>query len=204
MSLVNSRVTAAPRQRIIAGARRHFLAHGFRGVTMDDLADELGMSKKTLYAHFPSKQALLEATLLDKFHDLEHELATIAEHCQTDFPVALKELLACVHRHADEVRPPFVRDIQREAPELFGLIERRRAALLHRFFGKLLVAGRRVGMVRKDISTRLIIEILLAATQGVANPHKVTELGLTPKTALSAIISVVLEGVLTTPGRAKR
>ena len=43
--------------RIVAAARRYFLAHGFRGVTMDDLAAELGMSKKTLYAHFSSKAA---------------------------------------------------------------------------------------------------------------------------------------------------
>ena len=28
-------------------ARRHFFAHGFRSVTMDDLADELGMSKES-------------------------------------------------------------------------------------------------------------------------------------------------------------
>jgi len=50
---------AAARRRILAGARRHFFANGFRRVTMDDLAAELGMSKKTLYAHFPSKQHLL-------------------------------------------------------------------------------------------------------------------------------------------------
>ncbi|HKA32612.1 MAG TPA: helix-turn-helix domain-containing protein, partial [Candidatus Binatia bacterium] len=45
--------------RIVAAARRHFLAHGFRHVTMDDLAAELGASKKTLYASFPSKEALI-------------------------------------------------------------------------------------------------------------------------------------------------
>src|SRR5690349_13753943 len=48
-------------QRIVAGARCYFFAHGFRGVTMDDLAAELGMSKKTLYVHFSSKMVLLQA-----------------------------------------------------------------------------------------------------------------------------------------------
>ena len=64
----------AARQRIVAGARRHFFAHGFRGVTMDDLAEELGMSKKTLYAHFPSKTALLEAVIGDKLQRVEADL----------------------------------------------------------------------------------------------------------------------------------
>src|SRR5687767_13934717 len=44
-------------QRLVTVARSHFFAHGIRSVTMDDLADELGMSKKTLYAWFPSKSA---------------------------------------------------------------------------------------------------------------------------------------------------
>ena len=51
------------RQRIVDAARVHFFSHGFRSVTMDDLAEELGISKKTLYAHFPGKIDLL--TLAD-------------------------------------------------------------------------------------------------------------------------------------------
>ena len=54
------------RQRIVDAARGHFFSHGFRSVTMDDLAEELGISKKTLYAHFPGKFDLLEAVLADK------------------------------------------------------------------------------------------------------------------------------------------
>ena len=59
------------RQRIINAARGHFFNHGFRSVTMDDLAEELGISKKTLYAHFPGKFDLLEAVLSDKFASVE-------------------------------------------------------------------------------------------------------------------------------------
>ena len=50
-----------------------FLTQGFRSVTMDDLAAELGMSKKTLYAHFPSKKALLEAIVADKFRSVNED-----------------------------------------------------------------------------------------------------------------------------------
>src|SRR3954466_9331928 len=86
----------SPRERIVAGARRHFFAHGFRGVTMDDLAAELGMSKKTLYAHFRSKPALVEAVVLDKFAELEAELARIEADSAGAFPEALRAMLACL------------------------------------------------------------------------------------------------------------
>jgi AcrR family transcriptional regulator len=169
---------------------------------MDDLAHELGMSKKTLYAHFPNKVALVEAALLDKFGELATELEQITAASPV-FLSTLHRMLALLQRHAEEIRPPFVRDIRRAAPELFQLVETRRGALIHRHFGRLFAEGRREGMIRKDVPARLAIAILLAATQGVMNPPRMAELGTTPKAALSAIITVVLEGVLTKPGRSK-
>jgi AcrR family transcriptional regulator len=190
-------------QRIVAVARRHFFSFGFRGVTMDDLAGELGMSKKTLYAHFPSKAALLDAVVLDKSHQVESDLERITSECSSDFLAGLHQLLACMQGHLEEIRPPFVRDIRREAPELFKLVERRRAELIHRYFGKLVGEGRKAGILRKDIPVKLVIEILLATVQAIMNPEKLTELGLTPKMGFSAIITVIFDGVITDAGRSK-
>src|ERR1700693_1959365 len=75
---------AALSRRIIATARRHFFAHGFRAITTDDLAAELALSKKTLYALSPSKEALLEAVVPQKFASLEAEVARISDHRSLD------------------------------------------------------------------------------------------------------------------------
>src|SRR5467141_3426383 len=98
-------------QRIVEAARAHFFSHGFRSVTMDDLAEELAISKKTLYAHFPSKIALLEAVLADKFASVEAKLNAITRAHPHDFSRALHELLANTQRELDEIKPPFVRDM---------------------------------------------------------------------------------------------
>jgi AcrR family transcriptional regulator len=189
--------------RIIAAARRHFFAHGFRSVTMDDLAAELGMSKKTLYDSFPSKMDLLRAVLLNKFRSIETDLDRVTTENATDMLVVLHELLACVQRHGEEIQPPFVRDIRREAPEMFDLVQSRRRAVIQRYFGKLFDNGRRAGIFRKDIPTRMMIEILLSATEAIINPPKMAEFGLTPKTGFVTVITVILEGVLTDKGRLK-
>jgi AcrR family transcriptional regulator len=182
-------------QRIVSEARRHFFDHGFRRVTMDDLAGELGMCKKTLYGQFSSKHLLLEAVLLDKFRNIERDLRRITS-TSSDVTAALHQLLACVQRHTEEIRPPFVRDIQREAPDMFKLVERRRRTIIQRHFGKLFAAGRKAGVIRTDIPTAHVIEILLAAVQGILNPSKMAELGLTPKTGFSTIIKIILHGVV--------
>jgi AcrR family transcriptional regulator len=190
------------RQRIVAAARHHFLAHGFRGVTMDDLAQELGMSKKTLYTYFDSKTELVRAMLLDKFDCAEADVARLAAQACSNFQAALHDVLVCVQSHTEEIRPPFVRDLQREMPELFRVVEERRRGLIQRHFGKLLGEGRKAGMIRKDIQLELMIDILLGTVQAIMNPPKMAELGLTPTSGFSAIITVILEGVLTPKGRA--
>lgn len=192
---------SSARQRIVAGARAHFFAHGFRHVTMDDLADELGMSKKTLYAHFSSKRALLEAVLLNKFQEVNADLERAGASEAADFLVSLQGLLACLQKQMEEIQPPFVRDMRREEPQMFQLIESRRKEAIERHFGRFLSAGRKAGLVRKDIPLSLIIEILLGAVQAIVNPQKTAELGITPREAFIAVIKVVLEGSLTGKGR---
>ena len=189
------------RRRIVDAARAHFFSHGFRSVTMADLAGEVGMSKKTLYAYFPGKNDLLEAVLADKFAGVEARLKEASRAHVRDFPATLHELLAGTQRELDEIKPPFVRDMRQKAPQMFRVIERRRAALIERYFGRLFVDGQRAGMVRKDVPAKLMIEILLALVQSIMNPPKMEDLGMAPKAGFAGILKIVLEGALTAKGR---
>jgi AcrR family transcriptional regulator len=168
---------------------------------MDDLAQELGISKKTLYAYFPGKFDLLEAVLADKFAAVEAKLKKAARAQPHSFPATLHELLAGLQRELDEIKPPFVRDMRQKAPDVFKVVERRRAALIERYFGKLFVEGQRTGMVRKDVPAKLMIEILLAMVQSIMNPPKMEELAMMPKEGFTGILKIVLEGALTSKGR---
>jgi AcrR family transcriptional regulator len=189
------------RQRIVYAARGHFFSHGFRSVTMDDLAAELGISKKTIYTYFPGKFDLLEAVLADKLRSVEETLKEVTLAHPDDFPATLRKLLAGTQRELDEIKPPFVRDMRQKAPDVFKLVERRRAALIQRYMGKFFIDGQRLGMVRKDVPAKLIIEILLAMVQSIMNPPKMEELGMMPKEGYAGILKIVLEGALTVKGR---
>src|SRR6478609_7501874 len=50
------------REKIIKKAGELFLKVGFKSITMDDIAREMGISKKTIYKHFENKELLIEAT----------------------------------------------------------------------------------------------------------------------------------------------
>jgi AcrR family transcriptional regulator len=54
---------AAPARRILGVVRERLFTYGYNALTMDVLAHDLGMSKKTLYVHFPSKDAIIGAII---------------------------------------------------------------------------------------------------------------------------------------------
>ncbi len=57
-------------QKIIETATEMFLTHGFKSVTMDEIASKMGISKKTIYHHFENKNDLVEATTLHLFETI--------------------------------------------------------------------------------------------------------------------------------------
>ncbi len=187
------------RPRILAAARSHFFSHGFRTVTMDDLASALSLSKKTLYTHFSSKDALLKAVLQDKFEGLRATLEQVTGGPTIPFPDALQALLRGLQKELAELKPPFLRDM-RKAPELFRSLEQRRARLIRQHFGELFRRGQQAGHVRADLPSRLMIETLLAAVQAIMNPQKLEELGLPPRRAFTGLIDLLLHGALRRPG----
>lgn len=55
------------REKIIHKAAELFLTLGFKSVTMDDISNDLGISKKTIYVHFENKTKLVEAVTFTIF-----------------------------------------------------------------------------------------------------------------------------------------
>lgn len=185
----------SPRRRILEAARAHFFKHGFHNVTMDELAAELAVSKKTLYAHFPSKEALLEAVLRDKYERIRTTLEQVEAGPARHFPDTLRALLLGVRSELDELQPPFLRDM-RKASEAFKYLEQRRARLIRDHFGRLFRQGQRDGHVRTDLPVKLMIETLLASVQAIMNPLQLAELGMAPRSAFAGLIDLLLHGAV--------
>jgi AcrR family transcriptional regulator len=58
------------KERILETADRLFYLQGIRAVGVDTIAAEIGISKRTLYNHFPSKDALIAAYLAGRFVEI--------------------------------------------------------------------------------------------------------------------------------------
>lgn len=190
-------------ERIIEVAERIFLERGFQRVLMDDLAAELGMSKKTLYLPFESKEALLRAVLIRRTERAEESLREIVSRPDS-FPVKMRNLVHFVHQTIAKASPVLLDDIRRYAPQCFSIVEEFRGRAIPLYFGRVLDEGITAGYLRKDIRRELLIRMLVLAVQGIVRPDVLDEWRIHPSEVLDGILSILLKGALTPEGRRLR
>jgi hypothetical protein len=65
------------KEKVLEKATEMFLTFGFKSVTMDDLANEMGISKKTIYAHFENKTKLVEESTTYLFDSISSGIDSI-------------------------------------------------------------------------------------------------------------------------------
>jgi AcrR family transcriptional regulator len=68
--MVSSPTKPTMKERILETADRLFYLQGIRAVGVDTIAAEIGISKRTLYNHFPSKDELIKAYLARRFRQV--------------------------------------------------------------------------------------------------------------------------------------
>lgn len=68
---LSSRLTDKKRIAILAAATEEFLASGYDATSMDRIAARAAVSKRTVYNHFPSKEALFAAIMLELWNESE-------------------------------------------------------------------------------------------------------------------------------------
>ena len=193
--------TSDPRQRILLAAREHFFAYGYSALTMDGLAAELGMSKKTLYVHFPGKDALVEAILAEFVAGIRASADALFSDPALSFTVKLHRFSEAIVRRFARMNPHVFRDLQRAAPHLYRQIEEMRHRNIPHIFGRMLKQGQAAGMVRADVEADFAIEFWRPAIQSLMHPDTLERLKLQPDQMFTKAINLFFGGLLTPAGR---
>ena len=139
------------KQEIVKSALNDFTQYGFKTFTMDDLASKMGISKKTLYEHFPSKQDLVEAVL---DYALDMSCKNVEAFVQGDGSV-----IENVYRNQKKVKEIFninsdrpIWELQKYYSKTYERMEIEFAKSDARFIDKLLEKGWKEGLFREDIN----------------------------------------------------
>ena len=139
------------KEEIVKRALNDFMQYGFKTFTMDDLASKMGISKKTLYEHFPSKNDLVEAVL---DYALDMSCKNVDAFVQGDGSV-----IENVYRNQEKVKEIFninsdrpIGELQKYYSKTYERMEIEFAKSDARFIDKLLEKGWKEGLFREDIN----------------------------------------------------
>ena len=187
--------------RSLGQARADVLTRGSSAVTLDGIANELGISKKTLYPHFSSKDALIRDVILGLSREIRAEADALLRHRRLNFAEKLRGFAEGLAQRLHTVTPHAVRDLQRFAPHLHALLNEVRQKDIPYIFGRFVEQGQLTGMVRDDIHPDFTIHFYLHALQGLLQPTSLEQLKLTPTEVYTRAIDLFFGGLLTPTGR---
>ena len=186
--------------RIIKVAREYFLSRGFIRVTCDEIADRLGISKATLYKSFSSKEAILRAVVQEIMDEIGTQANMFIEDGQMGFVEKLVALFSFVGTRLSLFGPLLVRDIQKNAPQIWKEIDDFRREKIIKNFAVILASGRDEGFVRSDIDIDLLLQMLVSLIQEFINPEALFRSGRAPAQTFESILKVFFQGILTGKG----
>jgi AcrR family transcriptional regulator len=179
---------------IVEAASRLFLVPGSARVSMDDLARELGMSKKTIYRHFPDKRGLLAAVLDRTFEAVERTLIAAADAVQgRPFDVKVQRFLIAAGSELGRIGAAQLA-VGRGDPTLRQYVEERVETVVYRRLDELLVDGHRRGLL--PAPPELLSEIIRGALERLLTSQLPRELDWTAADLLRATVDTVLYGAI--------
>ena len=187
-------------EAIVAAASRLFLGPGLARVSMDDLARELGMSKKTIYRHFPDRRSLLTAVLDRQFAAIERTLAAAEAGEGQPFDVRMRRFLIAAGTELGRIGAAQLASGRGGDAALRQYVEQRLDATVYQRLEELFREGHRQGLL--PAPPRLLSEIARGALERLLNSQLPLELDYTAADLLRATVDTVLYGAIrpTQPG----
>ncbi len=135
-----------------------FLNYGFKSVTMDDIANEMGISKKTIYVHFPNKTKLVEATTLYMFETIscgiDHIYALEKNPIEEVFDV---KKFVMEHLKNEKSSPQY--QLQKYYPKIFASLKSKQFEVMQGCVIENLNRGIKLGLYRDNINVNFISRI---------------------------------------------
>lgn len=189
-----------PKERILDLARDRFFKMGFNKVTLDELSNELGISKKTMYKFFVNKDDLVKTIVWIMLRKVQKEVERITVE-EKPFVHRLADLILFIGKTVGRLSKSFQQDMKRFAPLIWEEAEKfRREHILSKVL-QMIRQAKRENVFRSDINEEVIVMMLSICFQNILTPEVLAEYAFSPKEAMHTIFHVIFEGALTEEAR---
>lgn len=157
------------KEKIIIKSTELFLSLGFKSVTMDDIASEMGISKKTIYVHFPNKSKLVESVTMQVFNIIA---------CGVEGICALKknpieevyDINHLIRDHLKDEKSSPQHQLQKYYPKTFESLKEKQFKIMNECVTNNLTRGVESGIYRQNLNIDFISRMYFNNMVGLKNP----------------------------------
>ena len=165
------------KERILQACRELARVKGFYNMNMDELALQAGVSKRTVYRYFRSKEEIIEASLDAFMAEMAQKIEKILAQ---DLPAP--EMIAAIMKnlitHGQFILNPLVlNDLRIHYPQLWRKIDSFRLERARVAITRYMQQSHNPAL--QEIDPRIVTAIILASIQAVLNPDFILENNLT-------------------------
>ena len=187
------------KSRILFKGTQLFFRYGIKSVTMDSIASELGISKKTIYQHFPDKDSMVLQVVecfieedLKKWEDLDAKYSNVIEKMFKSFEM-LKEML-------ENMNPRLLYEIQKYFPDAFQKFIQYKEETTIKKIQLDFSRGIQEGYFRSDIDVELLARLRMAEVDLAFNPDFYPNNKLSLFETQLTFSDIFMRGILTEKG----
>lgn len=151
------------KQEIIARSEPLFLRIGVKSVSMDDIARELGISKKTLYQHFDNKDSLVEEVFRTHVERQQEVMCSISNNAENALD-EIRKIGAFLTTMIEDISPSALYDLQKYYRKSWELLMKNKDVHVLNCIMKNIGRGIQEGLYREDLQVEITAKIYAKAT----------------------------------------
>ena len=161
--------------RIQQKAHELFMQYGLRSVSMDDIANSLGISKKTIYQYYADKDELVDAVIDAEFAKNEN----ICEFDRQNSKNAIDEIFMAMDKVVEmfsRMNPSLVFDMQKYYPKAFQKFHKHKNDYLYNIIRDNVIRGINEELYRSEINVDIISRFRVESIMMPFNPEFYTKM----------------------------
>ena len=188
------------KEKIIGSAEELFMQYGIRSVTMDDVARQSSMSKKTIYQYFDNKDSLVLAVAVNHFEREKAEFLEIENIAEN----AVHELILvsqCIRKHVFKMNPSLLFDMQKYHGSSWDTYLKFKHGTIRGQIMRNIERGKSEGLFRDEIDSEILSIIRVEQVQLVFDPSIFPTDKFDFRAVQMQIMDHFVNGLLTDKGR---
>ncbi|MDY6868928.1 MAG: TetR/AcrR family transcriptional regulator [Chloroflexota bacterium] len=186
-------------QIIIEKTVELFKKYGVHYVTMDLIAEQLGMSKKTLYVHFNNKRDLVWHAIETHLEGLGREIDKLYNESSNE----VKTMLGMMNKIIDFINnqnPLLHEEMHRYYPEIAQQIDKHRWEENYEKMLRLVEKGKERNMFRQDVNSDIVAKLFLVDVNNITNTDLFPHDKYSKKELIKHVFVNFLRGIVTPKG----